>query len=650
MDRHAFRQLVTQLELEHHLHPERFLADTRVLVWTGYLVLAGSVVLGALACVALAIAAVLLGGVGLGFLAVAAITAAGVSLSVLRALFVRMGAPEGYELKREEAPALFAEIDGMARALECRPVHKVLLTDEMNAAMSQVARFGIFGGYRNILIIGVPLLYALPWEQFRSVIAHELGHLAHGHGSQGSLAYRQRITWMRLVERLQRRDSFIDMPLVAFLRWFWPRLDARLFVLSRGAEREADAAAARIASPGIASEALMTINGVGRRVESRLRESWKRAFLENERAIPLEYEAPVRARVDDEWVAIDLLRNLRSATDMVDTHPSLSERLSSIGDPEVIAALRLKDNCTHATEDDVKALALQMEEHRVAQESAAHHYFPQGPDGALERFRRAEQEQLSVKWAGQRAPLVELAKRRGELEAKEASGTASVDERLELAGALLVLEGEAAAFRAIERLLAAEPENEDALYGGGMMLLDQRRDERGIAMIEKAIRANPLRARRGIGAIATFLDSEGRQAEIERFLALGDRCDEEIERAEAERNGLRQGDTLLHHGLAPAKLAACVPAFAGQKRVKRAWLFRKGVRHIPSMPYYIVVIEMGLLNHRESVMQKVAGALIEQLSPHLDHFGVVIIGSFENRWLAELVETRPEALVHARGK
>ena len=42
----------------------------------------------------------------------------------------------------------------------------------------QLPRLGIFGWYRNYLIIGMPLMKSLTCEQFKAVLAHEFGHLA----------------------------------------------------------------------------------------------------------------------------------------------------------------------------------------------------------------------------------------------------------------------------------------------------------------------------------------------------------------------------------------------------------------------------------------------------------------------------------------
>jgi hypothetical protein len=51
--------------------------------------------------------------------------------------------------------------------------HHVLVTDDFNAAVVQAPRLGLFGWYRNYLLIGLPLAKALTVEQFKAVLAHE---------------------------------------------------------------------------------------------------------------------------------------------------------------------------------------------------------------------------------------------------------------------------------------------------------------------------------------------------------------------------------------------------------------------------------------------------------------------------------------------
>ena len=64
---------------------------------------------------------------------------------LLKACWVRIDAPEGLELKPKEYPELFAMINSLRKELDAPKIHKVVLTQEMNAGIAQTPRLGIFG-------------------------------------------------------------------------------------------------------------------------------------------------------------------------------------------------------------------------------------------------------------------------------------------------------------------------------------------------------------------------------------------------------------------------------------------------------------------------------------------------------------------------
>ncbi len=113
-------------------------------------------------------------------------------------------------------PALFQEIAQVRRALRARPIHEVILTSEMNAAVCQVPRLGLFGWPRNYLILGLPLMASMPVEQFRAVLAHEFGHLSKNHARFGNWIYRIRQVWYRLLGALEEQGSRMSKVFTGF--------------------------------------------------------------------------------------------------------------------------------------------------------------------------------------------------------------------------------------------------------------------------------------------------------------------------------------------------------------------------------------------------------------------------------------------------
>jgi hypothetical protein len=105
---------------------------------------------------------------------------------ILKSLWVKFEAPQGVAIKDSDAPALFAVINETRASARAPKIDKVLLTSEFNCAIVQLPRLGAFGWYQNLLILGLPLMHAMPVSHFRSVLAHEMGHVSHLHGRFGA--------------------------------------------------------------------------------------------------------------------------------------------------------------------------------------------------------------------------------------------------------------------------------------------------------------------------------------------------------------------------------------------------------------------------------------------------------------------------------
>src|ERR1044072_254013 len=73
---------------------------------------------------------------------------------VLRSLWVTLPVPDGMELQREQAPALFALVHEVPTALNGPNVHHILLSGEFNAGIVQIPQFGLFGWQTNYLVVG----------------------------------------------------------------------------------------------------------------------------------------------------------------------------------------------------------------------------------------------------------------------------------------------------------------------------------------------------------------------------------------------------------------------------------------------------------------------------------------------------------------
>ncbi|HLM57257.1 MAG TPA: M48 family metallopeptidase, partial [Pyrinomonadaceae bacterium] len=162
----------------------------------------------------------------------------GFALFVARSLWVKVEPPDGEEVTREEAPRLFALADELTAALKTPRIDHVLVNGEFNAALAQVPRLGPLGFYRNYMVVGLPLAHALTPEQFRAVVAHEVGHMSGRQGRFFEWIYRVRQTWAELLERFEREQRRGAWLFEWFVKLYAPFFNAYSFVLARRHEYE----------------------------------------------------------------------------------------------------------------------------------------------------------------------------------------------------------------------------------------------------------------------------------------------------------------------------------------------------------------------------------------------------------------------------
>jgi Zn-dependent protease with chaperone function len=260
-----------------------------------------------------------------------ALLAGALLFAVARALWVRLEPPAGVPLGRTDAPEFFRLLDALQVRLKSAPIHQVLVTPDLNAGVTQVPRLGILGWHRNYLLIGVPLIKALTVEQFKSVLAHEIGHLSRGHARAANWIYRLRIIWARMEAIFERRPQWGSGLIRAFFKWYIPYFNAVSFPFARSNEYEADAASVMVTSSRGVAQALTGIHVTDIYLEHRY---WPTVLNKSASRAVAPFEGFVAHGVFDVpegdlqgWVDAALAQR----TSHSDTHPSLADRLKAIG-------------------------------------------------------------------------------------------------------------------------------------------------------------------------------------------------------------------------------------------------------------------------------------------------------------------------------
>ncbi|CAK8715311.1 MAG: Zn-dependent protease with chaperone function [Candidatus Electronema aureum] len=236
----------------------------------------------------------------------------------------------GILLTRKQAPELFALTDALCRQINAPRVRRVVITDKFNAGVEQLPRLGIFGWYKSNLVLGLPLLKCMTVEQFKAVLAHELGHLARGHGKTKHRIHQQQLRWTELAEILSADlRGFLFSP---FLKWFVPYFAACSFPLARMNEYEADAASVRLVSKGAAVEALSASNVIDKYLQEHY---WPQVHqLADQQPEPVApYLAMGRnlaAEVDAAWAMHWVAEDMKIQTGPTASHPALQDRLKAL--------------------------------------------------------------------------------------------------------------------------------------------------------------------------------------------------------------------------------------------------------------------------------------------------------------------------------
>lgn len=257
---------------------------------------------------------------------------------VLRTFLMRLPSPEGREITREDAPRLFELLDKMQRRVSGPPVHQVLLDDRFNAAIHQVPRFGLFGGHRNYLVLGLPFLLGCRPSEFAAALAHEYGHIAGSHGKFGAWIYRQRGTFAAFQQKIDAgaQEGNLYGLVQRLLNHYAPLFNAYTFVAARQQEFDADNAAS--AWVGVEASAGGLIRGtlLAPWIQS---DFWPRLYRQigesaQPRYLPFSAMRTAFTACEKDWANPErLAQAARDKTELEDTHPSLSERLNAIGAP-----------------------------------------------------------------------------------------------------------------------------------------------------------------------------------------------------------------------------------------------------------------------------------------------------------------------------
>lgn len=596
--RENFERLVREAEILIASHPKAYRCKVAGLALLGYLVLFGLVFL---------LVALLAGCIGLIIISHSAIlfllkSKLIIALPILiwvilKSLWVSLPSPVGYDLKHKEFPALFADIEQLCSQLDSGKIHQVILTDEFNAAITQIPRLGVFGWHKNILVLGLPLLLALSPEQARAALAHELGHLSGNHSRFNAWIYRVRKSWYQVAWAFEQSgSSFVGK----FFNWYAPYFNAYSFALARANEYEADAISAKITSADALAQCLVAVSTYG----NLLVEHYWEPFIDpgNHQDITLQspysglaqffYQPPL----SDAVMRDSINRTYTASTNHDDTHPATKDRLAALQVP-INIPVPLTQN-------------------------AAQVWLGQAYQKVLDDFDQEWISRNALDLKEQAIYRQKLIQELAELQSK-AQNELSREQQLRIADLVTYVRGKLAGLELYKAYLNQHPEDlEIQCYTGQLKL--QTHDGTGIDHLVLAMQKFSL-ILPACEAACHYYEELGNKAEALRWQERGEAQIDLQAQAYAERSVVLSKDILLACELSAEELEDLHQQLGQIKGIKHAWICKKQLEIAPEeAPVNVLAYQGGWWFPNEAKLTK---KIIDSVSFQISTFLVMKGGS-----------------------
>jgi Zn-dependent protease with chaperone function len=634
MTRDEFDILVQRLEDTSRKNPRLYNARVFSLVMLayGYLIL---VLLGSFAILVGTIALVIAvhNAVVIKLALFLIIAAGGLLWAVVRGLWVKLDAPEGQCITREQAPKLFALLDELRTALKSKSFHHVLWVNDYNAAVFQLPRLGVFGWHRNYLLLGLPLMQSLTPDEFKAVLAHEFAHSSGGHGRFGNWLYRIRRSWDQIFEQIARQRTRGGIVLTKFIQWFWPIFNAHAFVLARANEYEADACSVRLAGADAASSALMRLPIGNSLLDEKF---WPQvlARVTKDKEPPTGIFLQMRKLMSSSPASEDAARWIRQAflaeTNSADTHPCLKDRLRAM---------------------DRLPAGVERGEFPVPpsppQTTAADFFLGGYAEVAAQQLSEGWNNFVAENWTTRHQQMQKLA---AELAAPERPSDAppKAEDLWTKALKLIELEGDEAALPVIEQILLLDPKHVAANFVRGRHYL-AKDDRRGIECIENAVAGDSSLTGDACELLYAHYARTGQRDKLRAMEERGERFSEESRLAQEERANVCAADTFVAHKLSPEQIATLCNVFAAESEIGSAAVARKQVRHFPDSPCFVIGlrVEVAFWKLRSSAAsQKLVNRVLEKVT--LPGYSLVFVAEENLKSLGKKVFAVPGSLIYRR--
>jgi heat shock protein HtpX len=231
----------------------------------------------------------------------------------------------GPAVEKSKEPQLFAALESVAEKTGQELPAEVYLVDDVNAFVT--SRGGVMGfGSRRVMGLGLPLMQAVSVQEFMAILAHEFGHYHRGGVALGPWIHKTRVAIGRTIQQLESN-------VLQFLFVWYGKLFLRVtHAISRNQELVADEIAARAAGAGAMISGLRTVHATSvayhNYVQQELAPVVQRGYLP-----PVSAGFTRFLGISGMDAFLDVVvqyEEEQGATDPLDTHPSLKDRIAAL--------------------------------------------------------------------------------------------------------------------------------------------------------------------------------------------------------------------------------------------------------------------------------------------------------------------------------
>jgi len=237
----------------------------------------------------------------------------------------------------------------------------------------------------------------------------------------------------------------------------------------------------------------------------------------------------------------------------------------------------------------LSALGQEMRRPSPPNDTAGAHFFGRFVPEIIARFNECWREEVTAYREEREQAHREIRERLLELGAKAQRESLTVEEQREYAKGMENLQGSDAALPTYRALLEWEPQNAQAAFAVGRILLAKGQEE-GIEYLERAMELQGDAIIPGCELVEDFLRKSGREDEASVYARRATERARLLELAERERLMVSPSDTFLPHELPVELVGAIQKQFPPYRRIRTAYLVRKPVKYLPEKPAFVLAV------------------------------------------------------------